>query len=328
MAALTTGSDLPLATQPAGEFQLFEIEGLCVSYQYGFLSALGEYLESEELYPLFGTQDRKSVLDLRATQALPVRTMAKTCLVFQNWGISTWGHFLIFMLPRLMVAEQLGAKLKDMKVLMSNHTPQWQFDALEQLFGISRQQVEFFDPWKERIVIENAIVPQMLLTSAGFHPQASGIFSALRKRALALPMDGFRRDEKFLLIDRTPYVKQSVSQNRRARNFDQLAASLRKICAGVFVADPSGFSLARQATLFAGARIIVGEYGSALHNSIFGKPSQIVVSIGELNELQSRICALMGQTHVVVPLAMTGEYDIPVEAVCAALEPHLAAIDL
>ena len=63
---------------------------------------------------------------------------------------------------------------------------------------------------------------------------------------------------------------------------------------GLAVVYPEDFSLREQVTLFRQARLIVGEYGGALHNAIFAPRGATVVALNRIDVVQSRIARLKG----------------------------------
>jgi capsular polysaccharide biosynthesis protein len=80
--------------------------------------------------------------------------------------------------------------------------------------------------------------------------------------------------------------------NRRA--IEQLAAD-----AGFEVVRPERFSLTDQMAMFAGAKCIVGEYGSGLHGSLFASAGTMVCALRAAAPhpgfLQSGLCQAMDQ---------------------------------
>ena len=67
---------------------------------------------------------------------------------------------------------------------------------------------------------------------------------------------------------------------------------------GFEIVCPEELSLEEQVALFAGTGLVIGEYGSGLHNTLFSPPRTIVGSVRYPNSVQTRIAALMGQDVV------------------------------
>lgn len=106
------------------EFSVHEISDLSVVHPYGFLMARNTFIVDEAIYPGFASAARQKMPDLLIDfETLPERYIPGTCLIFQNWGVRVWGHFLIFMLPRFLVAIKSGIDLTRMRILVSSETP-------------------------------------------------------------------------------------------------------------------------------------------------------------------------------------------------------------
>jgi capsular polysaccharide biosynthesis protein len=69
--------------------------------------------------------------------------------------------------------------------------------------------------------------------------------------------------------------------------------------AGFTVVRPEGMSLATQVALYSGCEVLVGEYGSALHNSVFCGPDALVCGLRGTSQhpsfMQSGIATALGQ---------------------------------
>jgi capsular polysaccharide biosynthesis protein len=61
---------------------------------------------------------------------------------------------------------------------------------------------------------------------------------------------------------------------------------------GLELVKPETLSIAEQIALFARADLIVGEFGSAMHNALFSPPGATVFCLNWINGLQSRIAQL------------------------------------
>jgi capsular polysaccharide biosynthesis protein len=305
-----------------------ELNDVTVSHPHCFLSANGTYIVDEAFFPRFASNVREATPDMMASfEALPERRITGRCLVFQNWGVGIWGHFLIFMLPRLALARCHGIDLAQMPILMSVQTPAWQYAALRALFGLSDESFVTFNPRKERVRIDHAVIPEIPYRLDGFRPGAHEIFEEFRDQGLCAVESSAQPSNAVVLIDRRPYLDKSASYKREARNFESLEAELRKHAPDLLVIDPAHLSITEQVELFWNASMVVGEYGSALHNTVFGRAGQVVISIGKINPLQSHICKLMGQDYIAIDApCLDAEFDIPITEVALHFKDYIGRL--
>jgi capsular polysaccharide biosynthesis protein len=70
---------------------------------------------------------------------------------------------------------------------------------------------------------------------------------------------------------------------------------------GYEVIYPEQHQLHDQISMFAAARVIVGEFGSALHNSVFCGPGTVIGATGFFGEAQLKLCSLSDQIGAYVP---------------------------
>jgi capsular polysaccharide biosynthesis protein len=82
---------------------------------------------------------------------------------------------------------------------------------------------------------------------------------------------------------------------------------------GYTVVHPEKLSLVQQVSLFAGARIVAGEYGSALHGSVYSRPGTITVALrGTARHpsfIQSGVAQSLGQQIGYVLGETTGDVE-------------------
>lgn len=133
----------------------------------------------------------------------------------------------------------------------------------------------------ERPRLASGFVATMPLAWA-IHPACAEIFAAVRERC---------RD------DETPRRRLFVTRRGAAVTWPRVfleaeAAEQAALDAGFEVVEPSALTIPEQVGLFAGARVVVGEFGSALHNAVFCRPGAVVGAIGARNQVQSAISAL------------------------------------
>lgn len=222
---------------------------------------------------------------------LPTRVIDHPCLCVLGHGLHVYGHFLLEMLPRLQLARRiLGPALPAHRILMDRQAPGWLLSILHGLYGCTDADFEWFDSSAEKLLLMRAIVPTLASTDGPFHPYAASLYAdALRWAGPA------RLQAEGLFVSRALFSNPH-SYGRRCLNEVELARIATREF-GLAVVAPETFPWADQIRLFAGARVVVGEFGSALHSALFAPPGARVGALGFFNLAQSYIGALCGQRN-------------------------------
>jgi capsular polysaccharide biosynthesis protein len=213
------------------------------------------------------------------------------CLV--GPGHMVYGHWLVDFLPRLYILKQNGINPLTTKYLIPANTPKFALSLLT-LLGISEHQLVFFEPYAEVVGAACLIVPTLLRTNSRTHP----LFRPAIEYVLSLiRREGNRAYEGE--AGRRLYVTRGGSgpENRKLLN----RQAIEKIAAdrGYALVRPETLSMVDQMNMFSRAESIVGEYGSALHGSLFAPSKTVVCALRATAHhpgfLQSGLCQAMGQ---------------------------------
>ncbi len=101
-------------------------------------------------------------------------------------------------------------------------------------------------------------------------------------------------DEKLFLS------RRAITKGRhKVENREEIGAAISAL--GYAIIRPEELSFEDQIRAIDNARIIVGEYGSALHNAIFARPGTTVVCLNWINSYQSQIASLFGHKVGYIP---------------------------
>ena len=252
----------------------------------------------------------------RDALALPERVIQEPTVVFMGWNADVYGEALVDMAPRVQIAARtLGEAPEDLAFLIASNAPNW-FRDLAVRAGAARF-IEY-DQAAERVLLRHALVATHPAASA-LHPALADIFSRMRPR----PAPG-AGDAVFL-------TRRQAQTTRRIQmlNVDEIEAAAEQ--AGLRVVAPEQLSLADQAQLFADARLVAGEYGSALSNAVFCRRNAVIGAIGVRSARQSAISALCGLRQSYLdplgdPEDPTG-YHVDVDAFRRWLDALLDAAD-
>jgi capsular polysaccharide biosynthesis protein len=286
----------------------------------------GRLITSPEIMPPYVANSQEIATggndQLRRESTLPIRTIGRPCLVTVGHGIQVYGHFLIEMLFRILVARKAfqNSGLR-YGLLLDQSVPRWLLAILEQELEISTDDIELFDSTKEQVRLRHAILPGRVFIGERVHPIANLMIDELLRK-LDVPRSSKRR----IFVTR--------------RCFHNFAAPYR-LCVNeaalVDIAAVHGFipvatedmTWREQIGLFRSAEIIVGQAGSALHTALFSAAGSRLASVGFMNLVQAQIGALRGQetAYLADGIKLAGEFRVEetaftrfLEAVCRESE--------
>ena len=269
-------------------------------------------ITSPEVMPIYVARglelEREGNTRLHRDRKLLVRTISDPCLVAIGHGTRVYGHFLIEMLFRLMVAQEAMAKSGvRYRVLLDRESPAWLLYILHHYFGVQLDQMEFFHPSAERIHLKHAIIPGRVLQDYGFHPYANIL---LRRLLASLPTAKLEYASRRFFILRNKLVNPAAP-NRICINEPQLAAIAARVH-GFVPITIENMEWRDQIAIFQGAEIILGQAGSGLHNALFSSSSSRLASIGFMNQVQSHISALQLQrmAYLTKNVELKGEFTV------------------
>jgi capsular polysaccharide biosynthesis protein len=223
----------------------------------------------------------------------PPRDVPGPLAVIYGPAQETWGHWLVDFLPRLWVLREAGFALAELHFLLPQDLPPFARELL-QLCGITDAQVVTYDHWRELIHTDLLLMPTGLRTANRLAPcfaGATAFWTGQVRENLGLKVDGGGEGAALYLS------RDASPQGRKLQNRTIVAAvmaenSLRTVC-------PETLSVAEQVALFSGAGLIVGEYGSGLHNSVFSPASTAVIALRGTSRhpdfVQTGIATALGQ---------------------------------
>ncbi len=154
-----------------------------------------------------------------------------------------------------------------------------------------------YDHRTEKIFVKNLWSAEAVFDSNGFHPRIKDYFTKLKaqltgeeeirnvqNRPLNPPCN-----EDLLYVSRTKYSQGWHGIN----NEIEVQNTLRQL--GFTVLHPEERTFSEQAALFSKARVVVGEFSSAMHNTLFSPAHTKVICLNWINNYQTEIARL--QSH-------------------------------
>lgn len=234
-------------------------------------------------------------LDIDAAD-LQVETRAPEAVLLSGSGFHIYGHWLVDYLPRLNRAVEHGHG----GMPMFFHTvPGWASrlaalvaPAFEAQSPFENNKVAFF----ERLVVPTAI-------------RAHGLLEENEARHLWQTLDGQLAKQDTGPADAgigdKIYVSRRKWKKPNGTRFLKNAAAVEALFerAGFSVISPETLPLPMQRHIFSKARVVAGEDGSGMHNTIFSKPGTRigVISMGRVNSLHLNTANLLGQHITYIP---------------------------
>lgn len=226
---------------------------------------------------------------LKREHSLPVRTVDRPCLVAVGHGIRVYGHFVIEMLFRILVARRAYGGMKFRSgVLLDTQAPDWLLTILKNDLGIPAGDLEFFDSSREQVRLKHAIVPGRVFIRDQIHPIANDLLDEFLHH-IEIPAS-FR---KRVFVARRNF-SNPAAPHRICSNEASLV-EIAKIDHGFEPVVPEDLTWREQIALFRDAEIILGQAGSALHTALFSRSDSRLASIGFMNLTQAEIAILRQQ---------------------------------
>jgi capsular polysaccharide biosynthesis protein len=201
-----------------------------------------------------------------------------------------YGHALIDVLPRLLLARRVGGA--DVRILVPADMPAF-YDSFFAFLGMAEDRIVRYDPATEALHCPRLLLPGTCRVSSTVHPFVRTAFHD-DFLAPALAAAPGRDWPERILISRRRWVNPS----RRLVNWDDVARTCQ--ARGLVEVFPERMSIAEQIALFHHARIVVGEAGSAMHTDVFCASGASVVVLQSYNNT----------SHVDASMAAIGDFGI------------------
>jgi O-antigen biosynthesis protein WbqL len=211
-----------------------------------------------------------------------VRPVKHPTFVISHFNMRTYGHFLLEVLPKLMLIKELYASGLRYPIAFPASQPTF--------LGIVRAafpeaKLLIYNDRKERLGLKLALLPSLPISSgAHLHELAAAAVKLLRLRH-----GGAQDHPRKIFISRKGYSSYRVLSNE-----EDLAEIAQRY--GFAVVSPQDLAWSEQIAMFANATHVVGEFTSALHNTLFCPPTAQVVCFNWMGATQSAIAAAAGHS--------------------------------
>lgn len=202
--------------------------------------------------------------------------------VVTHWNSGVYGHWLLEGMPKLLLLRQVADQLPSLRIALPRSLGQWVAAWIGQI--LPEASVEIYDDRTTYLHCERLLIPTLLTDTDHhvFHPELARLLASFERPIVP----GERR--KRLYVSRVaPSLFRRLSNQMQ---IEQIAVS-----EGLELVKPETLSIAEQIDLFSRAELVVGEFGSAMHNTLFSPRDTNVLCLNWINGLQSRIAQLKGQ---------------------------------
>ncbi len=224
---------------------------------------------------------------------LPVRRHPRPVLALGTPGGAVYGHALLDMLPALWLFATTrnlhGLDLREVDVLLGAATPAWIEPMIRHVLHPREFRIARYRD-RQELLAAPAIHRISYLRNGPLLSPAMALFAEHVVGMTGAEGPGGRAAKL--------YVTRSGGGAQGKRRVENEAAIEALLAArGFAIVDPARLPWPEQIRLFAGARLVVGPFGSGMHNMLFAPSGtrSLVLAHARMNWLQSAISALRGQ---------------------------------
>lgn len=195
-----------------------------------------------------------------------------------------WGHWLTEAYPKLFIIRALHEQGIRAPLLLPTSAPD--FIRRTVAATLPDQEILSYEPEHEAILVDVLLLPDMMNRGYIFH---DALRVALEREVAASWRPGLRTREHIFVSRRR---MKHPSTYREMENAKALEDEARR--AGLEIVCPERLSWPDQISVFANASVIVGEFGSGLHNAIVSRWGTRVLALNWIVDVQSRIANFRG----------------------------------
>ncbi|MCW2768061.1 MAG: capsular polysaccharide biosynthesisprotein-like protein [Nocardioides sp.] len=226
-----------------------------------------------------------------------------------------FGHFVTETVPTLWPRDlQVDGLIFHQYFGNTPGVQEWQ-QRLVDLTGYAGLPIEIVR--RRPVSVERLVLPSRSVVVNGWaQPEAADVWRRMAERL------GAAGPHARVFASRTRHNQLRAANGRAVRTTPERDAELDRVfeAAGFFVVSPELLDVDDQIRLFAGARVVAGAAGSALHMAAFAPPGTRVIEIGDNRSrgwpvpMQLVIDTVCGHEHAYIPAAE------PAEQIASTLE--------
>ncbi len=213
-------------------------------------------------------------------------TRLESAISILNFNL-IYGHWLLEMFPKILMLKYMLPHLRNIPLLIPSTAPTYVEEIIANTLG--NWPIYKYDRFNEHVEVDLLTLPGSFQSEYIFHPHLAVLLDRYVEEQTA-------RYRWFRLQGRRTRIfvsRANVSSSFRSL---QNAAELEAIAKarGLTIIHPENLPWARQLDAFNRAAVIVGEFGSGMHNALFSRKDTKVVCLNWISEVQSRIANYRG----------------------------------
>lgn len=221
---------------------------------------------------------------------LPIRNVSSPCMVMEGHGGGTYGRDILDWILRVWIARFAASERGlILRILLDFSAPPWVANLINVAAGIPPEDIEYYDPASERVLLHQAIVPSAPLGPAGYH----SIVNRIVERILEL------RPKSPDASPRRLFLTQGAAQGTGARHCLN-ESELIDIATSRYGFTPvaiEAIGWLKQIELFRAAEIVLINSNRPMSSAIFCPAGGRIASIGFRELLLSQIGTLRGHRN-------------------------------
>ena len=203
-------------------------------------------------------------------------------VLLTHWNTALYGHWLLEGMPKLLLLRTLG--LQELQIIIPESSPNFIGEWINMI--LPEAKLIKYNQDREFVRCERVLLPTMLCSRRYFyHRRLSKMIDDTWSSTMTRTHGKNR-----LYVSRDKPSPRRVLTNKI--EIEGIAAEN-----GFTIIIPEHLPVADQISLFQNTDVIVGDYGSAMHNTIFSPRGSVVLCLNWLGQLQGRVAHLREQ-HV------------------------------
>jgi capsular polysaccharide biosynthesis protein len=219
--------------------------------------------------------------DRKITRKERISAPGVTVLV-THWNSNVYGHWLVEGMPKLLLLRQIAHHLPPLRIVLPTSLGAWVSAWIKEI--LPGAAIESYDDGRSYLHCRTLLVPTLLADPVHhlFHPELARLLATLEP-----PVRSHNGGRKL-------YVSRVASSLYR-QLANQAEIEGIAVSEGLELVKPETLPICEQIALFASAELLVGEFGSAMHNALFSPRGTRVFCLNWINGVQSRIAQLKEQ---------------------------------